>query len=208
MENEVGQSTSARPKLQIIIASTRPGRVGLPVGQWVRDRAVEHGAFDVEVVDLAVLNLPFMDEPNHPRLRQYIHQHTKDWSAKVDGADAFIFVTPEYNHGMNAPLKNAIDYLNVEWHYKPVGIVSYGGVSGGTRAAQMIKEVIAVLKLVALSEAVNIPFVQQFMSDEEQFEPNEVTQKAMTLVLDELVRWEAALRPLRTPIPKAEGVKA
>jgi NAD(P)H-dependent FMN reductase len=208
MEDQAGQSNSVRPKLQIIIASTRPGRVGLPVGQWVRDRAVEHGAFDVEVVDLAVLNLPFMDEPNHPRLRQYTHQHTREWSAKVDGADAFIFVTPEYNHGMNAPLKNAIDYLNIEWHYKPVGIVSYGGVSGGTRAAQMIKEVIAVLKLVALSEAVNIPFVQQFMSDENQFEPNEVTKKAMTLVLDELVRWEAALRPLRTPAPKTEGVKA
>jgi NAD(P)H-dependent FMN reductase len=109
---------------------------------------------------------------------------------------------------MNAPLKNAIDYLNLEWHYKPVGIVSYGGVSGGTRAAQMIKEVIAVLKLVALSEAVNIPFVQQFMSDEDQFQPNEITIKAMTLVLDELVRWESALRPMRTPAPKAEGAKA
>lgn len=199
------QEDAGRPRLQIIIASTRPGRIGFPIGQWVRERAVEHGGFEVEVVDLAELNLPFMNEPNHPRLRQYTHQHTKDWSAKVDRADAFIFVTPEYNHGMNAPLKNAIDYLNIEWHYKPVGIVSYGGVSGGTRAAQMIKEVVAVLKLVVISEAVNIPFVQQFMSDDNQFQPNDVTQQAMTAVLNELVRWVPALRMLRTEKPEKVG---
>jgi len=99
----------SRPTLMILIASTRPGRVGLPVGQWFRDHAIAHGGFEVEVADLATLNLPFMDEPSHPRLRQYIHQHTKNWSALVTAADAFVFVMPEYNYGFNAPLKNAID---------------------------------------------------------------------------------------------------
>ena len=131
----------AKPVLRIIIGSTRPGRVGPSVAAWITDRAIEHGGFDVQVTDLAELNLPFLDEPNHPRLRQYTHQHTKDWSALVDASDAFIFVTPEYNHGFNAVVKNAIDYLHGEWQHKPAGIVSYGGVAAGTRATQMLSAI-------------------------------------------------------------------
>jgi NAD(P)H-dependent FMN reductase len=185
------------PKLQIIIASTRPGRVGLPVGQWIHERALGHGAFDIDLVDFAELKLPFMDEPNHPRLRRYTHQHTRDWSARVDAADAFVFVIPEYNHGFNAPLKNAIDYLHHEWTYKPVGFVSYGGVAAGTRALQMLKPVVAVLKMTPISEAVNIPFVSQFIDDEGLLRPNEAMEQAATAMLDELQRVEATLRPLR-----------
>jgi NAD(P)H-dependent FMN reductase len=133
-----------KPRLLIIIASTRPGRVGLPVGQWFHERATSHGGFEVEVADLAEWNLPFMDEPNHPRLRQYTQPHTQRWSATVDRADGFVFVMPEYNNGFNAPLKNAIDYLYQEWQYKPVGFVSYGGTSGGLRAVQMAKLVVTV----------------------------------------------------------------
>src|SRR4051812_46674182 len=118
-------------KLEIIIASTRPNRVGLPVARWIETEARTHGGFDeVELVDLAEVDLPFMNEPHHPRLRDYQLQHTKDWSAKVDSADAFVFVMPEYNYGFTAPLKNAIDYLHHEWRYKPVGLVSYGGGGG------------------------------------------------------------------------------
>lgn len=120
---------SDRPRLGVILASTRPGRVGLPVAQWVQARAALHGGFDVQLLDLAEINLPFMDEPNHPRLGRYEHQHTKRWSATVDAMDAFAVVMPEYNYGFSAPLKNAIDFLHSEWHYKPVGLVSYGGVS-------------------------------------------------------------------------------
>ncbi|WAM14921.1 NADPH-dependent FMN reductase [Rhodococcus sp. JS3073] len=89
-----------------------------------------------------------MDETNHPRHRRYVHQHAKDWSATVDRADVFVYVTPEYNHGFNAVLKNALDYLNTERAYKPVGFVSYGCVSAGTRAVQTIKEVVATLTMV------------------------------------------------------------
>ncbi len=179
------------PTLMIIIASTRPGRVGLPIAQWFRERAVAHGGFDVEVVDLAELNLPFMDEPNHPRLRRYTHRHTEAWSAMVDAADAFVFVMPEYNYGFTAPLKNAIDYLHWEWQYKPVGLVSYGGISAGTRAAQMIKQVVTTLKMTPLPEAVSIPFVNQFIDDGE-VRANEVMEMAATAMLDELRRWAAA----------------
>jgi NAD(P)H-dependent FMN reductase len=185
------------PTLQIIIASTRPGRVGLPVAQWFTERALDHGAFEIDVADLAEIDLPFVDEPNHPRLQQYTQQHTKDWSVRVAAADAFAIVLPEYNYGMPATIKNAIDFLHFEWAYKPVGFVSYGGVSAGTRSVQQLKQVVTTLKMFALSEAVSIPFVHGFLDEDGAIEANEVMEKASTAMLDELVRVEAALRVLR-----------
>jgi NAD(P)H-dependent FMN reductase len=187
----------AQPRLMIVIASTRPGRVGLPVAQWFDARARAHGGFEVELVDLLELGLPFLDEPNHPRLQQYTKPHTKDWSAKVTAADAFAFVTPEYNYGMPAALKNAIDFLHMEWIYKPVGFVSYGGISAGTRAVQMTKQVVTTLKMYPLPEAVSIPFVAQFIDDEGEIQANETMEQAADAVLGELARVAAAMAPLR-----------
>ncbi|MFI6345518.1 NADPH-dependent FMN reductase [Streptomyces sp. NPDC050560] len=185
-------------KLEVIVASTRPGRIGLPVGRWIAEEAVAHGAFsEVELVDLAEVNLPFLDEPHHPRLGKYTHQHTRDWSAKVASADAFTFVMPEYNYGFNAPLKNAIDFLHHEWLHKPVGLVSYGGVSAGTRAAQMIKQVLSALRMVVVPDAVSIPFVQQFLDEDGAIAPNDVMTSAAKTMFAELVRLSDALRPLR-----------
>ena len=121
---------AARPRLLVVIGSTRPGRIGLPIARWFAERARGDGRFDVEVADLAEIGLPLMDEPHHPRLRQYVHEHTLRWSATVAAADAVVFVTPEYNYGLTAPVKNAIDYLHHEWRYKAAGFVSYGGVAG------------------------------------------------------------------------------
>src|SRR3954469_8832993 len=126
-------------KLHVIIASTRPGRVGLPIGNWFEGAARRHGKLEVRLVDLAEVRLPMFDEPRHPRFQQYEHAHTKAWSTIVAEADAFVFVTPEYNYSAPPSLLNALDYVFREWHYKPVGLVSYGGMAGGTRAAQMLK---------------------------------------------------------------------
>jgi NAD(P)H-dependent FMN reductase len=186
----------SNPVLQVIIASTRPGRVGLPVGQWIYQRAVAHGGFDVELVDLAEVNLPIFDEPAHPRLRQYEHQHTKDWSATIDRADAFVFVIPEYNHSFNAAIKNALDYLHYEWHFKAVGFASYGGVAAGTRALQALKPPLTALKMVPLFEAVNIPFVAQFLDDDQRLQPNQIMEEAATAMFDELARVTPQLRAL------------
>ena len=188
------------PRLSIIIGSTRPGRAGLPIADWFVQRARRHGGFELDVVDLAELNLPMLDEPNHPRLRQYTHQHTKDWSVRVGGSDAFVIVTPEYNHGYSAPVKNAIDYLHHEWHYKPVGFVSYGGVAAGTRAMQQLKQVVTALRMLPLTDAVNIPFHTQFLDDDGRVEANEVMEQAADVMLDELLRVEATLRPLRESV--------
>jgi NAD(P)H-dependent FMN reductase len=188
------------PNLTIIIASTRPGRAGLPIAEWFAGRAKEHGGFDVTVADLAEIGLPLLNEPNHPRLRQYTQEHTRDWSAIVGAADAFVIVTAEYNSGYPAALKNALDYLHHEWHYKPVGFVSYGGVSAGTRAVQQLKQVVTTLRMLPVVDSVSIPFHTQFLHDG-TLRPNAVMEQAADAMLDELVRTEAALRPLRADSP-------
>jgi NAD(P)H-dependent FMN reductase len=186
------------PKLHVIIASTRPGRIGLPVGEWFFDRATGHGAFDVELIDLAEWNLPMMDEPNHPRMRRYEGQHALDWSAKIDAGDAYVLVMPEYNYGYTAPLKNAIDYLHNEWQYKPIGLVSYGGLAAGTRAQQQIKPVLLSLKMVPLNESVMIPFVGSLRDEDGTgIRPTEQMEHQATALLDELARWALALKPMR-----------
>jgi NAD(P)H-dependent FMN reductase len=188
---------STTPVLQVIVASTRPGRVGLPVASWFAERARAHGGFDVEVLDLAEVGLPLLDEPKHPRLQQYEHQHTKDWSATISRGDAYVIVTPEYNHSFSAALKNALDYLHVEWSDKAVGFVSYGGVSAGTRAVQALKPVVGALRMFPLMDAVNIPFVGTLIDDDRNFTPNETTEAAAKALLDELALVTASLAPLR-----------
>ena len=173
------------PTLQIIVSSTRPGRVGRTVGEWFASLARDHGAFDVELVDLAEVGLPFFDEPRHPRLRDYEHEHTRRWSETVERADAFAFVMPEYNFGFNAELKNAIDFLWHEWNDKPVALVPYGGVSGGLRAAQMVKPVLTSVKLRFAGEA-PIPFVHDRVQDG-RIEANEPMRSGAKGALDALV---------------------
>lgn len=185
------------PRLQIVIASTRPGRVGLTVGHWLAARACAHEGLELDVVDLAELALPLMDEPHHPRLGRYVHEHTRAWSARVASAEAFVFVTPEYNHGYPAALKNAIDCLHAEWQYKPVGFVSYGGVAAGTRAVQQLKQVVTALRMLPVLEAVALPFVTRLLDDDGILMPNETAKLAADAMLAELVRAEEALRPLR-----------
>jgi NAD(P)H-dependent FMN reductase len=193
-----------QPLLQVVIASTRPGRVGLPVGTWMAEHAEKHGGFRVEVVDLATVDLPLFDEPEHPRLRRYTRPQTIAWSETVDRADAFVLVMPEYNHGFTAPLKNALDLLAHEWAHKPVGLVSYGGISGGLRAAQSIKPVLSALRMIPVVEAVPIPFVWTLLEgeivdghDERRFAPNEAIEAGADAMLDELVRVAPLARQLR-----------
>lgn len=182
--------------LQIIIGSTRPGRIGPAVARWFEGAARAHGGFDVALVDLADFNLPVYDEPKHPRMRQYEHEHTKRWAQSVEAADAYAFVTPEYNYGTTPALLNALDYLVVEWAYKPAGVISYGGVSGGLRGAQHLKQTLATLKLVTPPEGVGIPNVFAQLKDG-AFTSNQLIDTSATTMLDELAKWAAALKPMR-----------
>jgi NAD(P)H-dependent FMN reductase len=179
--------------LQVVIASTRPGRAGEPIGRWFVGQCRHDERFSVEITDLAELALPLMDEPNLPRTRQYIHEHTRSWSRTVDAADCFVFVMPEYNHGFCAGLKNAIDYLHEEWAGKPVGFVSYGGMSGGMRAVQLLKPVLTCLRMLPVTDQVALANYAQYMRDG-RFEPGADAGLACRTMLDELYRTTVTMR--------------
>jgi len=183
-----------------MIASTRPGRKGVAIADWFLGEATKHGKFNVERIDLAEVNLPLVDEPRHPRLRQYEHEHTKRWSVSVSRADAFVFVTPEYNYGAPPALVNAIDYLQHEWAYKACAFVSYGGVSAGTRGVQMSKQLVTAVKMMPMMEGVFIPFFAQHLDEKTgAFDPGETQAKAAAAMLDELLKWATALKAMRQP---------
>lgn len=184
-------------KLTMVLASVREGRAGEAIAQWFLARAQAHGKFEVELADLKALKLPILDEPEHPRLKKYVHDSSKRWSEIVGGSDAFVFVTPEYNYTMPPSLVNALDTVYHEWTYKPVGFVSYGGVSGGIRSVQTGKLMVTGFKMMPMVEAVNIPFFSQLMENG-VFKSNELHDKAVPVMLDELLRWATALRTLRT----------
>jgi NAD(P)H-dependent FMN reductase len=185
------------PVLQVIIGSTRPGRAGLPVARWIAEYAAKTGRFQVEIVDLAEVDLPMLDEPHHPGARNYTQEHTRDFSATISRADAFVLVMPEYNHGYTAPVKNALDYLVHEWAHKPIGLVSYGGVSGGVRAVHALKPILTYLKMIPVHEGVIIPFVHSFIEgsgDDRRFVPNEVAESSAEAMLASIAAWIPAAR--------------
>jgi NAD(P)H-dependent FMN reductase len=183
--------------VKIIIASTRTGRKGPAVAEWFYNVCKAESAFNVQLLDLAVINLPFLDEPKHPKLKEYTHEHTKQWSNTIDEADAIVIVTCEYNFGYPAPLKNALDYLYQEWNYKPVGFVSYGGIAGGTRAVQQLKQVVTAQKMVPLTESINIPFFTKYIDESGKFKPEDIHKKSAEAFLKELVTWTKVLAQMR-----------
>jgi len=184
-------------KLTIIICSTRPGRVGPSVARWFHDFAVRHQKFDATLVDLAEFNLPVYDEPKHPRLRDYQHEHTKRWSQSVAAADAYAFVSPEYNYGPTPALLNALNYVYAEWNYKACGFVSYGGLSGGLRAVQLTKQVVTTLKMMPVVEGVAVPMVATLLDESKAFKSNDLIDTSATQMLDELHKWATALKTMR-----------
>jgi NAD(P)H-dependent FMN reductase len=183
--------------LKIITSTVRPGRKGPVIAAWVTAFAKSYGEFNVELLDLAEIKLPMMDEANHPAMKKYEHHHTKKWSASIEEAEAFIFVTAEYDYNYPAPLRNALEYLYHEWAYKAAGIVSYGGVSAGTRAANSLKNDLASLRVVALPDPVHFPFFTNFINEEGEFVPNETSIKAANAMMKELVRWTKGMKVIR-----------
>jgi NAD(P)H-dependent FMN reductase len=186
-----------KPKLNIIIASTRPGRSGPAVAAWAHELVQQHGRFEAELVDLAEFDLPLLDEGFHPIMRRYEHEHTRRWSQSVGSADAFLFITPEYDYFPPAALVNAIQYLFHEWTYKPAAIVSYGGVSGGLRSAQVLRSLLGNLNAVAINQPVPAPFVQQYIGEDGVFRPESILNEGLEALLTELHKWAVALEPLR-----------
>jgi NAD(P)H-dependent FMN reductase len=183
--------------LKIIVGSTRPGRSAPAIAAWMQSFATEHGKFSTEVVDLADINLPLLNEAAHPIQKAYEHDHSKRWSRVVDAADAFVFVTPEYDYFPSGALVNAIQYLFSEWNYKPAGVVSYGFTSGGLRASQVLRQLLTSVNVFPITQVVPIPNFHTFIGEDGVFVPNEPIEQGTAVMLDELYKISAALRPIR-----------
>ena len=183
-------------KIAIILGSTRPGRNGEAVSQWVYGITKKRIDIDFELVDIKDFNLPLLDEPIPPSMGQYSKEHTKMWSAKIDSFDAYIFVTAEYNHGIPGALKNAIDFLFKEWNNKVAGFVSYGGV-GGVRAVEQLRLVMAELKVATVRTQVQLSLYTDF-ENFTKFKPASFQENAVNTMLEEVIAWGSALKELRT----------
>lgn len=179
-------SSTTPTVLKIVIASTRPGRLGAPIGQWLAEQARQQGVFDrVDVLDLADIDLPMFNEPHHPRTGTYVHPHTKAWSAAVDEADALVFVSPEYNGFPPATLLNAVDYLHAEWTGTPLGVLTYGAGGGGARARAQLELLGSYLKMPVAQANFGLANVFGQVTDG-VFTPAEGNNAAAGALVDEL----------------------
>jgi NAD(P)H-dependent FMN reductase len=182
-------------KTAIVIGSTRPGRIGEFVAHWVLEIAGKRGDAEFELVDIENFDLPLLDEPVPPSQGKYSQPHTKAWAAKIDSFDAYVFVTPEYNHGPSGALKNALDYLYREWNNKAAGFVGYGG-AGGVRAVEQLRLVMAELQVATVRNQVMLSLHDDF-EDYSVFKPRGFHEKTLGQVFDQVIAWGGALRALR-----------
>ncbi|MEV4754768.1 NADPH-dependent FMN reductase [Micromonospora sp. NPDC049559] len=182
-------------KIAIVVGSVRPGRAGMAVANWVYEVATRHGGATYEIIDLRDVDLPPMDEEVPPMLGQYARPHTQRWADRIRPFDGYVFVTPEYNHGMPAALKNAIDFLYAEWNNKAAGFVSYGS-EGGVRAVEQLRQVVAQVRIADVGASVPLSLATDFV-DFTQFRPQESREQLAHAMLGELVEWSGALRAVR-----------
>lgn len=182
-------------KIAIIVGSTRPGRKADAVARWVYEIATQRKDAQFELVDIQDFNLPLLDEPVPPSMGQYSQPHTKTWAAKIDSFDAYVFVTPEYNHSTSGALKNAIDYLYKEWNNKAAGFVAYGS-AGGSRAIEHLRMIMAELQIADVRNQVMLSLFTDF-ENFSTFRPASHHEKSVHVMLDQVIAWGGALKPLR-----------
>jgi len=182
-------------RIAIIIGSTRPGRNGEAVAKWVYKIAQKRTDAEFELVDIKDFNLPLLDEAMPPVMGQYSKPHTKTWAAKIGSFDAYVFVTPEYNHGTSGALKNAIDFLFAEWTNKAAGFVSYGGASGA-RAVEQLRLVLAEVQVATVRNQVLLSMYSDF-ENFSAFKPGPTKEQSVDDMLDQLIAWGGALTTLR-----------
>ncbi len=182
-------------RIAIIIGSTRPGRKAETVARWVYEIAHRRSDAEFEIVDIKDFDLPLLDEPIPPMMGQYTHQHTKDWSAKIASFDAYVFVTPEYNHSTSGALKNAIDFLYHEWVNKAAGFVGYGGASG-IRAVENLRLIMGELQIADVRAQVGLSLLTDFENFSD-FKPAPHHEKSVNAMLDQVIAWGGALKTLR-----------
>ncbi|MGH3661137.1 MAG: NADPH-dependent FMN reductase [Micromonosporaceae bacterium] len=184
-------------RIAIITGTTRPGRRSEAIARWVHEQAGSRFDATFNVVDIANYDLPHLDEPTPPIFGEYAHPHTRAWSKEIAGYDGYVFVTPEYNHSTSGVLKNALDFLYAEWNNKSAGFVSYG-VTGGVRAVEHLRTIVAELQMADVRAQVALSLAQDF-TEAGLVAPAARHEQHLGAMLDQVVRWAAALRPLRVP---------
>lgn len=182
-------------KIGIILGSTRPNRNGEAVAQWVFEKARRRSDASFELIDVRDYRLPLLDEPLPPSLGQYSQPHTKKWAAKIASLDAFVFVTPEYNHSTSGALKNAIDFLYAEWNNKAAGFVAYGS-AGGTRAVEHLRLIMAELQVADVRAQVAFSLFTDF-ENMSAFKPASQHEQSLETMIDQLIAWGTAMKSLR-----------
>lgn len=171
-------------KIKIIIGSTRDNRVGPKIAQWVMNSTQQYiGNLEFEIIDLKQINLPLFNEPQSPYNKQYKYQHTKDWSTRIKASDGFIFVTPEYNHGYPASLKNAVDYLYHEWRDKPAAFVGYGS-RGAKDSTRQLSEVLKTLKFNVIDYKIEIKKIWEAIEDDGTVKSEYITGDIQELFIE------------------------
>lgn len=194
-------------KIKIILGSIRPGRFGERPARWIFDEISKNKDLEVELLDLKDYQMPLFDSPTSPSMagKKYENVMVQKWSAKIDEADGYVIVSPEYNHGYSSVLKNALDWIGPEWNKKPVGFVGYGSV-GGSRAIEQLRGVAIELKMVPISRSIHIPWeimmktwAKTDIKNEELFEPLRKGGRYdhMQIFMDDLLWMAKALRSAR-----------
>lgn len=194
--NTGSEQIAPTPRIAIITGSTRPRRHGEAIAAWVFDIAVKREDADFELLDLAEIDLPLLDEPVPPIVGSYSQEHTVAWSERITPFDGYVFVVPEYNHGPSAAVKNAIDFLYAEWNNKAAGFVGYGA-EGGIRAVEQLRLTMGELQVADVRAAVSVSMYTDFV-EFTTFAPRPHQEEAVTDMLDQLTAWSRALRPLRS----------
>lgn len=184
-------------KIAIIVGTNRPARIGRKVADWAINQLPQQEGVVYELIDIAEVNLPFLNEPKLPSAGDYAHEHTRKWSEKIAGYDGYILVTGEYNHGYPASLKNALDTIYAEWQKKPVAFVGYGAL-GAARSIEQLVSVTAQIGMVPLpSTSINIIDAWAALDEQGNVKPENIRGNFAKLT-DNLLWWVIALKTART----------
>ncbi|HTT14616.1 MAG TPA: NAD(P)H-dependent oxidoreductase [Thermoplasmata archaeon] len=183
-------------RIAVVVGSTRPHRNAEGVARWVLQQARQRSDAEFELVDLKDHPLPMLDEAIPPTAGKYAQEHTKSWAKTIGSFDGFVFVTPEYNHGVPAALKNAIDFVYAEWNNKAAGFVSYGS-AGGARAVEHLRGILAELQVATVRAQVLFSLMNDFENYSVLKTPDAGKERLLSTMLDQLVAWSGALRTLR-----------
>jgi NAD(P)H-dependent FMN reductase len=176
-------------KIGIVLGSTREGRVSPQVGAWVKELADKRGDAEYQIIDIADFKLPLLGEPGGDA------SGAAEWSTQINGCDGFVFIVQEYNHSITGALKNALDYLRVEWNNKAAGIVSYGSV-GGARATEHLRGILSELSVAHVRVHPALSLFTDFENGS-VFKPKDVQADSVNQMLDQVIPWTTALKTIR-----------